>query len=289
MKLLRSLDINDLLFIDIETVPLVEKLEPNTALWESWDYKVRHNRDNQNFQGELPESFIKNAALYAEFSKIVTICIGSIKNDALVVKSFTNDDEQALLKDFCTTLQNITAANKRTRLVGHAIIGFDIPFIMRRCIANQIELPTLIDIADLKPWELTTIDTLPLWKATGFAHASLINICVALGIISPKDEMEGFQTTEYYYGIKDGLQLIEKYCVKDVLAVANVIRRFRYEPLVELNDSSTIKAKPVGVLDEINNTKSVTVEQKNHLKTKIDSLDSSKKAIANELLNVVTN
>lgn len=290
MKFLKSIPVNDLLFIDIETVPITNYLQPNTQLWDSWDYKVRHNRDNNNFEGTLQESFLKHAALYAEFSKIVTICIGIIRpNGKIVVKSFTNHDESILLNDFCTVIDGIIAKNKNTRLAGHAIIGFDIPFIMRRCIVHQIELPLLIDTGHLKPWEVTAIDTLSLWKGTGFSGTSLINICTALGISSPKDEMEGEETYEYYYGKENGIELIEKYCVKDVLTVANVIRKMRYEPLLEVDTTSAVKTEAVGVLESINNTKKITVTQKAHLKKVIDNMDDKNKSIANELLNIINN
>ena len=290
MKFLKSIPYKDLLFIDIETVPIVPKLYMDTPLWESWNYKYRHNRDNTKFEGTVEESFLQDAALYSEFSKIVTICIGIIREDkALRIKSFTNDNEAILLKEFCETLDNITAGNKNIRLVGHAIVGFDIPFIMRRCVVNQIELPTLIDTGHLKPWELTAIDTLTLWKGTGFNASSLINICVALGINSPKDEMEGEQTYEYYYNISGGLKLIEKYCVKDVVSVANVVRKLRYETLLEIDNEVKPLEEKVGVLEQINNTKKVSVKHKQHIDKVMVSLDEESKKIATELLTLVTN
>lgn len=229
MKILKQLDLNNVVFLDIETVPLVQELIQGTPLYESWEYKVRHNKDTNAFTGTLNESYVKNAALYAEFSKIVTIVIGKIKDGSLMLKTYTNTDEQQLLNDFCKDLNNICTSNKNTRLAGHAIKGFDIPFIMRRCLVNQIELPALIDIAHLKPWELTAIDTLELWKGSGFSGSSLINIATALNIPSPKDEMEGEDTYTYYYTIKDGLQLIEKYCIKDVRTVCDIILKCRFE------------------------------------------------------------
>jgi hypothetical protein len=178
----------------------------------------------------------------------------------------------------------MTAANKGLRLAGHAIKGFDIPFIMRRCLVNQIELPSLIDIAHLKPWELTAIDTLELWKGTGFNGSSLINIATALGIPSPKDEMEGEETYEYYYNHKDGVDLIRKYCEKDVKTVCNIILKCRYEAPVEM-EASTIKVKPVGLVEKAFNGKAAKDMAK--LAKAVDSLGEAK-PIAETILQAIS-
>lgn len=282
MKLLKSLDINDLVFLDIESVPLVEELKEGTPLWDSWEYKVRHNRDGNMFEGTLNESYIKKAALFAEFAKIVSIVIGKIKGDKIRLVSYTSHNEAELLNNFCKDLNNITAANKNTRLAGHAVIGFDLPFIMRRCIVNGIELPNLIDIGDEKPWTLTAIDTLNLWKATGFNGSSLINIATALGIPSPKDEMEGEDTYTYYYKVKDGLSLIERYCKKDVACVANVIRKFRYEPIVTVDDTAAVKVERTPLVEKVFNARQTKDIAK--LTQKVNSLATEQEVAAGNLI-----
>lgn len=286
MRILKKLDLDNVLFLDIETVPLVKSLKEGSPLYDSWEYKVRHNRDNSNFEGSLNDSFIKHAALYAEFSKIVTIVIGKVVDGAIKLKSYTSDNENELLSNFCKDLNGMTAGNKNLILCGHAIIGFDIPFIMRRCLVNQIELPLLIDNAEKKPWELTSIDTLQLWKSTGFTSASLINIATALGITSPKDEMEGGDTYNYYYNIKDGLKLIEKYCKKDVATVANIILRCRYEPILEVKESGDIKQEKVGLVTAVFNAKQTKDVTK--LIKKVNSLPEKQLHAGNEILKAIT-
>lgn len=292
MKILRNLDLNNVVFIDIETVPIVEQLQEDTPLLNSWDYKVRHNRENEKFEGTLNESYIKNAALYAEFAKIVCITIGKVKDGMLKLKSYIGDPDQDvsqetdLLATFCEDLTKITSANKYTCLAGHAIKGFDIPFIMRRCLVNQVELPSLIDVGHLKPWELTAIDTMDLWKGTGFRSASLLNICTALGIISPKDEMEGQDTYTYYYHHEDGIELIRKYCEKDVLTVANVIRCCRYEPLLKV-EKSYINVEKVGLVEKVFNGK--TAKDKQQLVKQISILPMEEQIAAKVILDTVTN
>ena len=285
MKILRELNLKDLLFIDIETVPLVQELKEGTPLYESWDYKVRHNRDNDNFEGTLNESYIKHSALYAEFAKIVCITVGMVVNDVLKVKSYSDDDEFSLLTEFTRQLSNMTAQNKNLRLAGHAIKGFDIPFIMRRCLVNQIELPLLIDTAHLKPWELTAIDTLELWKGSGFRGCSLINISTALGLTSPKDEMEGGDTYKVYYNVKNGLDLIRQYCEKDVHTVCNVILKCRYEKPVEI-EKANLEVKKIGLVESTFNTKSITSKAK--LISKVEALPQNDVAKGREILQAIS-
>lgn len=285
MKILRELNLKDLLFIDIETVPLVQELKEGTPLHESWDYKVRHNRDNDNYEGTLNESYIKHSALYAEFAKIVCITVGMVVNDVLKIKSYSDDDEVVILNDFTRQLTNMSANNRGLRLAGHAIKGFDIPFIMRRCIINQIELPSLIDTAHLKPWELTAIDTLELWKGSGFRGCSLINIATALGLSSPKDEMEGGDTYKVYYNVKNGLDLIRQYCEKDVKTVCNVILKCRYEKPVEL-EAANLDVKKAGLVETAFNTRSVASKAK--LISKVEALSEGEVSQGREILQAIS-
>ena len=309
MKILKELDLNNVVFIDIETVNAVKELQIATPLWDAWKYKLNFGRDPllkrepgeaglDRFNEKAKELYNSDAALYPEFGKIVCITIGKIKDDGLKLKSYVGDDEKVLLAEFCNTLTNMIAANKKTVLCGHAIKGFDIPWLMRRCIVNQVELPTLLDTAHLKPWETTAIDTMDLWKGTSFNGASLIAITTALGLHNPKDELAGYQTNEVYYNKQNGLKLIQAYCEKDVTAVANIVRKCRYEPVVEVDNLDAFKVRPVsegdafkvkqvGVLNKVFNTGSLTPEDENKIMTNYSKLNAEEKVVAKDILDLV--
>lgn len=289
MKILKALDLNDVVFIDIETVAAVEKLEQGTALWDSWDYKMKHGRDPLGEADDPSKLFADKAALYPEYGKIVCITIGKIKEGSLRVKSYSGHDEKEILEQFCTALTNITASNGKTVLCGHAIKGFDIPWLMRRCIVNQVPLPLLLDTAHLKPWETTAIDTMDLWKGTGFNGGSLIAIAVALGLHNPKDDIEGFETTGVYYNEKEGLQRIVKYCEKDVLTVANIVLKCRYEPTVEFAAAADnkISTKEVTMLEQIYNKKDITSQEQTAIVNALQTMvDDEEIKIATQILKV---
>lgn len=288
MKLLKDLDLENLVFIDIETVNAVKQLEPNTALWDSWSYKNKYGRDPLNAP-DVVKSFTDQAALYPEFGKIVCITIGKIKDDVIKLRSYVGDDEKTLLTNFTKALSNLIASNKRTKLVGHAILGFDIPWLMRRCIVNQVEIPSLLDLAGLKPWNCADIiiDTMELWKGTAFNGGSLIAIAVALGLHNPKDELAGYQTSEVYYNDpENGLKRIQQYCEKDVTTVANIVRMCRYEPIV-IAENGEIKVDKTGILTRTFNTGNLIKDDERTLTTSYNSLNGGEKAIAQEIIQVV--
>lgn len=288
MKALKQVNLNNVVFIDIETVRIQDTIEPGTPLMESWEYKMRYSREaNDKFDEDLVKSYQEKAALYAEFAKIVCITIGKVNGDTIKLKSYCGADEKALLTEFCDVMNGLVAANPKIQLCGHAIKGFDIPFIMKRCLVNRIEVPDLLDVADVKPWLMTALDTLELWKGTGFYGASLINISVALGLESPKQDMQGSETSNVYYTEGEaGLARIASYCEKDVLAVCNIVRHLRNEDVITKVEIGTSNAEKVPMLTRIYNTKKVTKKDLATIEAVTKELDPEEAKIAKELLNV---
>lgn len=278
---------DDLLFIDIESVQLEKELKEGSELYKSWAYKMKHGKDTSEKEDNLEELYNKNASLYPEFAKICTIVIGKVKNGKIRLKAISNVDERELLLEFTKDINNIVSANKNTRLCGHFIKGYDIPFILTRCIVNGIEPPSIVDIAHLKPWETTFVDTHDLWKATSLRGASLINIAVALGIPSPKDDMAGYETSRVYYEEENGLDRITEYCKKDVITTIHVVNACRFEEYAEV-DEKDLKEKAVGIMDKLHNSGKIASKDESHIVQTLESLNDKEKLIANELLNIVT-
>jgi len=288
MKILKSLNLDNVVFLDIETTKAEKELTAESPLWEAWKYKCTHGRESLNLATsyEWQAAFDKEASLFAEFGKIACITIGKIKDARLSLKSYASFDEAELLNNFCRDLNNIVAANKNTVLCGHAIKGFDIPWLMRRCLVNRIELPVLLDNAHLKPWEQTAVDTAELWKAGGFNGASLISITTALGLTNPKDELEGCEVSATYYsGAPNALELITTYCEKDVLAVANVVRVIRGEEVVTAGKKELKEAVAAGgPLERSYKTGKLTKEDGSRITKNLKEVTDQK--LAEEILKV---
>ena len=222
------------LFIDIETVPQYENLasvpENMQKLWTKKAGQIGK-------EGESADDLYARAGIYSEFGKIVCISAGKIfrkeKERAYRVKSYCGDDEKTILLEFSAMLTSFMA-NPLHRICAHNGQEFDFPYIARRMLINGLPLPVVLDIAGAKPWELkdVMIDTLQLWKFGDYKHyTSLELLCAIFNIPTPKDDIDGSQVAGIYYKEFD-IQRIARYCEKDTLAIAQLILRFKGEPLI---------------------------------------------------------
>ena len=96
-----------------------------------------------------------------------------------------------------------------------------------------MKLPKLLDIAGKKPWEVSHLDTMELWRFGDYKHYTSIKLLAALfGILTPKDDIDGSQVASVYYKEKD-LERIKIYCQKDTLTVAQLLLRYKGEELIK--------------------------------------------------------
>ncbi len=220
-----------MLFLDIETVSqksdFSELSERMQALWNKKADMIRKQGEEELSSADL----YNRAAIYAEFGKIVCISVGFIKGDTLRIKSFYGHDEAKLLSDFADLLNKHYRGND-CALCAHNGKEFDFPYIARRMIINGIELPKILDVAGRKPWETQFIDTMELWKFGDYKnYTSLELLCAILDIPTPKDDINGSQVGEVYWKEND-IERIKTYCQKDVISVAQIMRRYNYQPLL---------------------------------------------------------
>ncbi|MBC7554907.1 MAG: 3'-5' exonuclease [Taibaiella sp.] len=229
--------LNGILFIDIETVPIERGYELLTpGMQKEWTKKARLIKGNIDPNTEPATLFSEKAGVYSEFAKVVCICIGSLhKKDGhwtMRLKSLTGDDEKVLLNDFCNLIERFGALHKDFRFCGHNIKEFDIPFICRRMVITGVTLPACMMHYGKKPWEVTHLDTLELWKFGDYKNfTSLSLLAEVLGIPSPKGDIDGSQVAGVYYNDND-LARIGRYCLQDVLTSARVYLRLAGIPHV---------------------------------------------------------
>jgi DNA polymerase elongation subunit (family B) len=143
------------------------------------------------------------------------------------LKSLVNDDEKILLKDFCEVVERFSKHYKDIRFCGHNIKEFDIPFLCRRMVINEIPLPVCMQVSGKKPWEVSHIDTLELWKFGDHKNFTSLSLLAAvLGIPSPKSDIDGSMVASVYWKDKD-LARIGTYCIQDVLTSAKVYLKLK--------------------------------------------------------------
>jgi DNA polymerase elongation subunit (family B) len=228
--MLDNIRIEDIMFLDIETVPQApspDKLDP--ALHVLWDKKSKLFRSPEQSAEEVYE----RAGIYSEFGRIVCISVGFIneKNPfGFRIKSFYGDDEKALLTEFTGVLSKFSKSSKEALLCAHNGREFDFPYIARRMIINSLVIPEILDNAGKKPWEIKLLDTMDLWKFGDYKnYTSLDLLATILDIPSPKDETDGSMVNSIYYNDRD-LPRIVRYCEKDVLTIARILLRFKNLP-----------------------------------------------------------
>ncbi len=246
MSAFDTYDLHNILFLDIETVPTVQDFENlDDEFQELWSAKARtilRKTEQELTHDEMAETFNLRAGIYAEFGRIVCISVGFLtknpENGAFVfrLKSFANHIEANLLEDFAEILNKHFGQPEKFALCGHNIKEFDIPYICRRMMVNQLPLPRMLDIAGKKPWETKhLLDTLEMWKfGDGKNYTSLRLLTALFGIPSPKDDIDGSEVASVYWEDRD-LDRIAAYCEKDVLATAQLFLRFKRMPLLQSN------------------------------------------------------
>ena len=236
--MLNDLRLENVLFLDIETVPASSEFNDLTdeekKLWEKKAEILRRN-DPETTADEL----YSRAGIYSEFGKIICISCGFANGKEFRIKSFYGDDESILLEEFAHML-NKHYDTERYLLCGHNGKEFDFPYISRRMLINGIKLPNILNMAGKKPWEIRHLDTMELWKFGDFKHFTSLELLASVfKIPTPKDDIDG-SMVGYVYWKENDLQRIVTYCQKDVLTVAQLLRRYLGLPLINDADVNTI-------------------------------------------------
>ncbi|MBA7580582.1 hypothetical protein ES708_22475 [subsurface metagenome] len=239
--MLSEIEISKILFIDIETVPQKQSFdELSEKMQLLWDKKSSHFRT----EDQEAEDVYSRAGIYAEFGKIICISAGIIVKEKgihkIKIKSYKGDDEKAILSDFADMLE-IYSSEKSIFLCAHNGKEFDYPFLARRILINTIKLPDLLDNAGKKPWEIKHLDTMELWKFGDYRHYTSLELLTTIfNITSPKDDMDGSKVARVYWQEED-IDRIVDYCQNDVLAVAQLVLRYKGMELLQDKDIEIIK------------------------------------------------
>lgn len=235
-------ELRDILFLDIETVRSVEDYDTlNERFKAQWARKAGFLKKEEGTTDA--EVFHERAGIYAEFGKIIVIAIGKYfdtedGNIGLKTKYFSGADEKKVLEDFKITLEKTDPA--KTKLCAHNGKEFDFPYLCRRMLVNGISLPALLNISGFEKWKIPHLDTMEMWKFGDYKHYTSLDLLSALfEIPTSKDQMDGSMVNEVYYKEKN-LSKISEYCVRDVVAIAQLYLRLKGFRMIE--DRNIIKA-----------------------------------------------
>lgn len=231
--MLESIQLKNILFLDIETVSAFSAWNDLDDDFKTlWELKSKYFREKDALT--LEESYDR-AGIYAEFGKVVCVSVGYITlasgKREYRSKSFYSRNEKELLVDFANLLDT-HYNNIDSLLCAHNGKEFDFPYLCRRMLVNGIKIPYILNLAGKKPWEVQHLDTMQLWKFGDYKHyTSLKLLTKVFGIPSPKDDIDGSDVGRIFWE-EDDLDRIEKYCKKDVLAITQLMLKYRGEELL---------------------------------------------------------
>ncbi len=228
--MLKDINIENVLFLDIETVPGFIAYDKIPDIFRKlWDKKAGTLIKDPS---ETPESIYSRAGIYAEFGRIICISAGYFRTREFRIKSFYGDDEAQVLRQFCKLLTSHFNFTEKL-LCAHNGKEFDFPYLARRILINGLPLPAILDTAGKKPWEVQFLDTMELWKFGDYKHyTSLELLCAVFDIPTPKDDINGSDVHRVYWEEHD-LERIRVYCQKDVLTVARLFLKYQQQPGIE--------------------------------------------------------
>jgi DNA polymerase elongation subunit (family B) len=234
-----TLELRDILFLDIETVAITDNFQSlDERLKVQWSRKASFLKRDENQTDEA--LFHERAGIYAEFGKIICICVGKFFDKengslGLKTKAFFSHDEKALLQDFKTMLEKL---GDSARLCAHNGKEFDFPYLCRRMLVNGISLPNALNLAGKKSWQVEHLDTLELWKFGDYKHYTSLDLLAAIfNIPSSKSDIDGSKVNTVYYKQGD-LEKIKNYCLADVAVLAQLYLKmksftsFKFENIV---------------------------------------------------------
>ena len=236
--MLENIDLQQVLVLDIETVPQYPSFEELPAdFQELWEQKTKFQRKD----GESPSDFYARGGILAEFGKIICISVGifskKTKNISLRVKSFYGDEEKVVLQSFLALLKTQAAS---LILGAHNGKEFDFPYLCRRMLINELPIPVQLNLHGKKPWEIMHLDTMDLWKFGDFKNYTSLKLLAAVfNIPSPKDDIDGSMVNGVYWKEND-LERIRVYCEKDVITTARILLRFKSLPILSDEDITIV-------------------------------------------------
>lgn len=138
-------------------------------------------------------------------------------------------DEAKTLCQFWNHLDRINFDADCDLVVGHNILGFDLPFLYHRSMVCGVE-PTR-NLLSGKPWEIAVYDTMEKWQmGKYYEKIGLEELALAFGLNCPKNGAvsaenlaEAFRTGQH--------QEIREYCLADVHCARELYYRMTFQKM----------------------------------------------------------
>jgi 3'-5' exonuclease len=220
----------DLVYFDIETAGNYKDLNSlksnDIRGYELFMRKIE--RKSENFTDwkldDINEIYINKAPLMPEFGRVVCVSVATIIKNKLKIVSLCDENEQAIINN---AQKIFTSVSNKTILgiSGFYIKGFDIPWLNRKFLQYNLEIPKVMQTFNKKPWEMNVVDLSEVWKNFGtLEHVSFDEMLYLLNIPSPKSIITG-KDVHYNFWIAKDLEKIKVYCESDVIACIETAKK----------------------------------------------------------------
>ena len=209
------------LFLDIETLPgddsirhqLESEVKPPGSMKradtiEKWEREERTAEVEKRYRA---------TSLRGHTGRI--LCIGYIKDGPeSSEQGVIEGDEPAILRAFWELAADVDV------FVGFNILDFDLTYIWQRSVVHRIYPSQPISFARYRNDQV--YDVMEEWGKWGRDRISLDALARALGIQSPKGNLDGSKVYGYY--LEGRLQEIYDYCLADVIATREAYNRLNF-------------------------------------------------------------
>lgn len=191
------------IYFDIETIPQIEELKPEEikapANYKDIDKIKAYQVENSDIE-------YRKTALNSMRGRIV--CIGCAINDSPV---FVTDKISEFIK--------VIEEAKTPELIGHNILGFDLPFIFHQCLKENITFPSIY----LQKNCSLIKDTMQMFNPWEYkSYYKLSDIAKFLSI-PHNDDVDGSMVWDLYQQGK--IEIITDHCKDDINTLREVYIR----------------------------------------------------------------
>lgn len=177
--------------------------------------------------GDVAQALWEKTSFNPDVAPIACICIGYFDTGVYTRIEFTNDElttEANMLDDFHFTVNDICSKNgaqiTKPNFIGHYITKFDLPFIWKRSVINNVKTCQGVKWNDARHG-VNCYDTMTAWAGYGNS-ISADNLCKILNI---KGKTEGMDGSLVYDTWQTDPQKVIDYCHDDVAMVKAIHER----------------------------------------------------------------
>lgn len=215
------------LFLDIETLPAPKDSEDTLRIL--FEKKRSKHADKQSDEMRF-EDFVAKTSFDGAYGRI--LCIAYAVDEQKTEVLCNENDERKTLVEFWDLVKALSGQPRNMQypdygllFVGHNVMDFDLRFIYQRSIVLGVRPAYEINFARYRSYPI--YDTMKEWVKWGNSTVGLEYLALALGIPSPKEDIDGSQVAAQYAAGKLG-DILE-YCKRDVETTRAVYRRMVFE------------------------------------------------------------